>query len=238
MEFKDRLKEVRVTKGLKQKDLADMIGGISGNTISNYEKGVSSPSVDIMKKMFDILEVTPNYMFQDSFNSEYNEKLNISEIAMIKKHRELDIYGKKAVDDLINTEYQRCTSSLKEITPEIIKMIPLADFSLSAGVGNELLDSSYEIIEIDGNKYRNADIAFKIKGDSMEPQYHDGDIVYIHKQSTIESGEIGAFFYNDKQYLKKFVIEDDVCKLRSLNKNYEDEIINNNSLVIYGKVIN
>lgn len=65
MAFKDRLKEARIAKNIKQKELADMIGGITGNTISNYENGVSSPSVEIMQKMFDALKVTPNYMFQD-----------------------------------------------------------------------------------------------------------------------------------------------------------------------------
>ena len=65
MAFKDRLKEARIAKNIKQKELADMIGGITGNTISNYENGVSSPSVEIMQKMFDALKVTPNYLFQD-----------------------------------------------------------------------------------------------------------------------------------------------------------------------------
>ena len=120
MAFKDRLKEVRVLRGLKQRDLAEKIGGITGNTISNYEKGVSSPSVDIMKKIFDVLEVTPNYMFQDSFNtSDYNEQLSLQEISVIKKYRELDKQGKEIIDYLINVECNRKTISTDEYITEV-----------------------------------------------------------------------------------------------------------------------
>lgn len=119
MAFKDRLKEVRVLRGLKQRDLAEKIGGITGNTISNYEKGVSSPSVDIMKKIFDVLEVTPNYMFQDSFNTSYNEQLSLQEISVIKKYRELDKQGKEIIDYLINVECNRKTISTDEYITEV-----------------------------------------------------------------------------------------------------------------------
>lgn len=119
MAFKDRLKEVRVLRGLKQRDLAEKIGGITGNTISNYEKGVSSPSVDIMKKIFDVLEVTPNYMFQDSFNASYNEQLSLQEISVIKKYRELDKQGKEIIDYLINAECNRKTISTDDYITEV-----------------------------------------------------------------------------------------------------------------------
>lgn len=71
----------------------------------------------------------------------------------------------------------------------------------------------------------------------MEPDYHDGDIVYIHKQHTINVGEIGAFLYDDEQYIKQLIKIDGVYKLHSLNKKYEDIEIKRD-LITYGKVIN
>lgn len=240
MSFKERLKEARIARNLKQKELADLIGGITGNTISNYEKGVSSPSVEIMQRIFDVLEVTPNFMFQDSFNSDYNEKLNMDEIAILKKYRELDNISKNIVSFIITEEskrnYKSTNYSNLDKSANILK-IPLADASLSAGTGNLLLTDSYELIEVDGNKYPNADVAFKVKGDSMEPDYHDGDIVYIHKQPTINVGEIGAFLYDDEQYIKQLIKVDGIYKLHSLNKKYEDIEIKR-ELITYGKVIN
>ena len=41
----EKLREGRVNAKLKQSDVAKLIG-IKGNTLSNYENGVSEPSID------------------------------------------------------------------------------------------------------------------------------------------------------------------------------------------------
>ena len=94
------------------------------------------------------------------------------------------------------------------------------------------------MIEVDGEKYPKAEEAFRIDGDSMEPQYRDGDIVYIHKQDKIDPGEVGAFLFNGEQFLKQLILKNGTYYLRSFNENYKDIEINNDSLIIYGKVIN
>lgn len=45
-------------------------------------------------------------------------KCSNEEIYRIKKYRSLDRYGKKAVDDLLNTEYERCTTQTIEPNQE------------------------------------------------------------------------------------------------------------------------
>lgn len=120
-----------------------------------------------------------------------------------------------------------------------MKIIPLADVSLSAGEGIEPLTDTTEGIEVDSRKYPKADISFNVKSDSMEPRYSDGDIVYVHSQPTLENGQVGAFLYNDEQYLKKYIIEDGKYILRSLNNKYKDIIISeNDNFTVYGKVLN
>lgn len=69
MGFAERLKEARIAAGLNQKELGAMIG-VTGNAISNYENGTSSPNDKILLKLFDALGVEPNYLFQDSFAKE------------------------------------------------------------------------------------------------------------------------------------------------------------------------
>lgn len=66
MSFSDRLKEARTAKNLKQGELGALIG-VTGNAISNYENGTSSPNDRVLLKLFDVLEVEPNFLFQDSF---------------------------------------------------------------------------------------------------------------------------------------------------------------------------
>ena len=70
-----------------------------------------------------------------------------------------------------------------------------------------------------------------IKGDSMYPQYMDGDKVLILKQSTMNrSGEIGAIIYDgDMATLKKieYVDGEDWVKLIPINPEYTPKTIRN-----------
>lgn len=62
-----------------------------------------------------------------------------------------------------------------------------------------------------------------VKGDSMYPLYHDGDIVLILRQSTLNaSGDIGAVIYDDEiATLKKveYVYGEDWMRLVPINPN-------------------
>ena len=69
MGFAERLKEARIAAGLNQKELGALIG-VTGNAVSNYENGTSSPNDKILLKIFDALNVDPNFLFQDSFAKE------------------------------------------------------------------------------------------------------------------------------------------------------------------------
>ena len=73
-----------------------------------------------------------------------------------------------------------------------------------------------------------------VKGDSMYPQYRDGDKVLILKQSTMNrSGEIGAIIYDgDMATLKKieYVDGEDWVKLIPINPEYTPKTIRNEDL--------
>ncbi|MDD3938581.1 MAG: helix-turn-helix transcriptional regulator [Bacilli bacterium] len=55
------LKIARQKKGLKQKELGDLID-VSPKTISNYEAGVRDPDVRTLMKIARVLEVTIDYL--------------------------------------------------------------------------------------------------------------------------------------------------------------------------------
>lgn len=68
------------------------------------------------------------------------------------------------------------------------------------------------------------DIASYIEGDSMEPEYHDGDVVLIRRE-MYSSPDVYVVDYDGKSYLKKVYKEKDHFRLVSFNKEYEDIII-------------
>ena len=63
MSFGDRLKQARLSMGLKQGELAAMLG-VTNSAIANYETEVSSPKEEVLLKRFDVLHVTPNFLFR------------------------------------------------------------------------------------------------------------------------------------------------------------------------------
>ena len=67
MSFASRLKQAREQAGLTQQAFADKLG-VTKNSISNYENGVSRPKWDILLKIFDVLHVDPNFLYQDNFS--------------------------------------------------------------------------------------------------------------------------------------------------------------------------
>ena len=94
------------------------------------------------------------------------------------------------------------------------------DHPASAGTGQYLNDVRVERIELPVDV--DADFVIPIKGDSMEPEYHDGDLVFIQTSVDLNDGVIGVFNYNGDAYIKQLVIDKDQAYLHSLNPAYKD----------------
>lgn len=62
-----------------------------------------------------------------------------------------------------------------------------------------------------------SDYVISVKGDSMEPTYHDGDRVFVEKCDSVDVGEIGIFVVNSDVYIKEL----GNGKLISHNENYK-----------------
>ncbi|MDE6182293.1 MAG: XRE family transcriptional regulator [Eubacteriales bacterium] len=116
--------------------------------------------------------------------------------------------------------------------------VKLYDLPVSAGTGTQLLDDvSYELITIDRRFYPKADFALRVSGDSMEPRFYTGDIIYIESTNDIPNGKIGIFYYNDEVYLKKLEKENGKIYLISLNTKYQPIEVTNDSFKVVGIVL-
>ena len=56
-----RLRELRLEKGLRLKDVAEAMG-VTLRTISNYEAGIREPSLDMLVKLCKFFEVSSDYL--------------------------------------------------------------------------------------------------------------------------------------------------------------------------------
>ena len=231
MSFGNRLKQAREGKGYNQKQFAEKLE-ITATRLNYWEKDKREPDVALIKKIACLLDVSSDWLIGNEIKQ--NEfVLTDFEKQYIKKYRTLDEYGKKAVDLILDNEYQRCTDVIDE--PKVITL-PMAELKASAGTGQWLGDDEYttRVDVLDTPEARRANVVIEVSGDSMEPQYHNGDKVLVKLQPTVEQNEIGIFIVDNCGYIKKLGVNE----LISVNKDYDNIPLNEyNDVTCVGKVI-
>lgn len=108
------------------------------------------------------------------------------------------------------------------LDPAKTRNIPVYE-SVSAGFGvvaqNLILE--YMPIYIPSESEASETICIKVTGDSMSPEIENGDIIQVHKQSSVDSGSIAVVLVDDEEALVKKVIYDDThIELHSINPAY------------------
>ncbi len=236
MSFGSRLKARREQLGITQIQLAQKLG-ITKGAVGNYEAEISSPKADILYRVFDVLQCDANYLFQDEMKMQtYRDKATPEEMMHIKKYRTLDRYGKEAVDAILDIECKRYEEykafQAEKEGAHIIEM-PSYLQTVSARYGNWLEEAEKITITVpDTPMTRKADFAIRVSGDSMEPKYADGDLVFVRKQDDVDIGEDGVWIVDGNAYIKRRGSD----SLISLNHDYPD-IEQGNSAYCIGKVI-
>ena len=225
----ETLAGLRRGKKLKQKDVAAKLSAygfsVSSKTVYNWEKGLSQPGVPLFLALCDILGVDDIlWQFAGLHRGPY-AGLNQ---AGREKAREF-------IDLLFHIDMFRDDPAEPEKTPRILR---LYDIPASAGTGGFLDDSGYELIEAPDYVPPGADFALRLSGDSMEPLFQDGQVIWVEEREALSSGDIGIFTYFGDVYCKKLIINGESARLKSLNPRYEDiEIKDGFGFKAIGKVV-
>jgi transcriptional regulator with XRE-family HTH domain len=66
---KNNLRDIRVSLGLRQTDVAGMLGHASPDRISHWEKGVAFPGVVNLFKLSLIYRIPPEQLYADLYKS-------------------------------------------------------------------------------------------------------------------------------------------------------------------------
>ncbi len=101
--FGDKLKQARTIRGLKQSELAKQLG-VTNTTISNWEKNVSKPDLDMLSYICGILSVKASYFLSPTLP---DDEISIPEFEIVKKYRSLDDSGKKHINYELDRELKR-----------------------------------------------------------------------------------------------------------------------------------
>ena len=100
------------------------------------------------------------------------------------------------------------------------RVLPLYRLAVSAGTGEFLDGEGYDAVEVGEEVSPLADFGVRIAGDSMEPRFVHGQIVWVRRQETLRPGEIGVFLYNGAGYCKRLERRGGRVELVSLNSAY------------------
>ena len=210
----ERIRFYREKKGIEQKELAKQLG-ITGNSISNWETGRSRPDINLIPDICRILDISLNDLFGLPHPQELYTR---SEKKLIETYRGLSEGHQYAVEQLMDS-----LMHVEKTTP-IPRIRTLMHFtrSLAAGTGDptEFEDSSTQIFLYADRINSRANCVFTVSGDSMEPDYHDGDLVLVERipdAPELCSGEIGAFIVGNETYIKQYEKDG----LHSLNPEYK-----------------
>ncbi len=213
---------------MTQKELAKVVG-VTPSTISDYTNLRSKPSHGVIQKMADHFGVG-----KSDIDSTYKD-MNIPSKSILSMYNQLTDPNQEKV-------YNYAEQTLEEQNNNVIDLREYRDVKiqskLSAGTGIlDLEPEQTEIISFNGYIPKKYDLAFKVSGNSMEPLFTDGEIVFVIVDNEIRNGQIGVVMINDEAYIKKMYTENDNLRLVSLNANYDDILANvNDDIKVIGRV--
>ena len=202
MSFGRRLRERRIELGISQSELARRLG-VSSAAVSNYESGQNAVREDVLLKLFQVLDIDPNYLYQDSLTGK-SFNCSVEEKSLVLKYRSLSTVGRQALHSVVDALGAYQTDMETAAPPAEIRQIPLYSCPAAAGYAAPVFGEDFEYIDVTGDVPRGADLAVRIQGDSMEPYIGDGSIVYLNRD-PLTSGDVGIFCVDGEMVCKQFV---------------------------------
>ena len=221
MNFGEKLREARAKADLTQGQLAKLINTTS-NSVSNWEKGISKPYADMLSLLCGTLDIDANWLLG----------FEHAEIDLTPAGQRIGYAYEKAPQREQSIVEQVLEPYIDNIEDVIFIKWRISEQAAAAGNGIYLGPETFTEYEVNEAKLpRGAAFGVPISGDSMEPEYSDGEIAIISKVFP-EVGQVGLFTYNGNGYIKQ--LGDGV--LESFNPKYDDILITDD-VIINGRVI-
>lgn len=246
MTLGDRVRTYRKAKGLTQEALAKAIG-VSKTTITGYELGYREPDVEKIKLLSDALGVTGDDLLNTGF-SKVKKAPSVSDEAMrmARDYDKLDNWGRQAVRDLTDTELARMEDEARFMNGAMLedepKVINLYAEPAAAGIAVPTMGVDFEPYTLKPDDPQGAAFAVRLQGDSMEPYFPDGSIVFVNHDAMV-NGDIGIFCVDSGTVCKQYYRDPlGMVYLFSLNRKRSDADVilgpsSNRTLICQGRVI-
>ncbi len=229
------LKEKKKTKAQLAK-----AAGIPYTTLdSMLKRETETTRLATIYKIAEYLEVSVEELVFDK-PAEFSEKDVFSEEEknIIKNFREIDERGKNSVMAALRHEVATASRNKLFVSDSpSARQLPVYNAPAAAGEALPIIADDYVMMDASDAPY-DASFGIRISGDSMEPAIEDASVVWVKKQESLASGEVGIFLLNGESLCKKLENRDGVCKLVSINKKYHPiEVLESDDLRVVGRVL-
>lgn len=218
MNLSERLKELRTEKNLTQKQIALKLN-VAYQVYQRWEKGERQPKKESIENLANVFNVSVGYLLGETNIKSGSEIDEIMEKLKVPRQQKTIQFAKKQLIE--QTEEDKIVHLYNSLIPYEVE----EEQALSAGRGEAYTDEvGKEVVYWD--KDIKHDRAIVIRGNSMEPDYHYGQIALIRYQSCVDiDGDIYAVDDVERglAYIKSVYVEDDYIRLVSLNDDIDFE---------------
>ena len=209
--FGAAIKKYRTAAGYSQQELADTMN-ITRHAVYCWENNSARPDIETIRELTRLLDIPLYELFDLS-----SDNTDADENRVLGYFRQLNDTGRKITMSFLKNlvRYEGRPKETKIIKADFGRM-SYESTAAAAGPGCEYSDAPREYRFVRKNDLnRHADTIIRVSGCSMEPQYHDGDLVYVKSSDSADDGDIVICTSADGAVIK----QKRGNRLFSLNKN-------------------
>ena len=232
----DILTTYRKKSGLTQIDVAEKLTKagypIQNKSIYAWEKNKSTPNPSqflFLCKLYGITDIYSTFIGPNPDNP-------LAALNDAGKEKALDFIRILGLTDEYSIDDKAKTDDAK--APVKTRELPLYLLAASAGTGEFLDSEAHEMVVVGSEVPEKASFGIRLNGNSMEPRYMNGQIVWVYKTSELYDGDIGIFYLDGQAYCKKLHKGKKGIELISFNPEYKPIPVRESSdFKIFGRVI-
>lgn len=194
-----RIQEVRKAHGVSLEGLSYALRhygiDMKQTGIGRWESGTVIPNAYQLMALSHIFQIEdPKTFFSESPTDA--DALNEEGLRKVREYKE---------DLIASGKYRPAPAPAAGSNVLKFREMPMSLLPVSAGPGAFLDENNFELRRFPADEIPDgAEFAIRISGDSMEPVYSSGQIIWVQLCKQLRPGEVGIFEYDGNGYVKMY----------------------------------
>lgn len=194
-----RIQEVRKAHGVSLEGLGYLLSqygiDMKQTGIGRWESGTVIPNAYQLMALSHIFQIEdPKTFFAETPADA--DALNEEGLRKVREYKE---------DLIASGKYRPAPAPAAGSNVLKFREMPMSLLPVSAGPGAFLDENNFELRRFPADEIPDgAEFAIRISGDSMEPVYSSGQIIWVQLCKQLRPGEVGIFEYDGNGYVKMY----------------------------------